>query len=217
MSTFLKPVLIMALVLAVPIIPFLLLGEEFEASVADWVRRDMSPGVRASLVVCVLATDIFLPVPASAVSTWAGGVLGWGPGVIASWLGMTLGAAIGFGLSRAFGNRFARRFAADRDLSGLRSTTRRFGPLALMITRALPILAEACVLLVGATRLSWRRFLWPVALGNLIVSVVYCACGAISREYDSLLPAAVISGMIPLLAALVARRSLWDRPEASTE
>ena len=217
MSSFLKPVLVMAVVLAVPIVPFLFLGAEFESAVSNWVRRDMSPGMRGTVVVGVLATDIFLPIPASAVSTWAGGVLGWGPGMLASWSGMTLGAVLGFGLARAFGQRFARRFAADRDLSGLQSTTRRYGPLALMVTRALPILAEACVLLVGATRLSWRQFLWPVALGNLIVSIVYCACGAISREYDSLLPAAVISGTIPLFLALVARRWLWDRQQASAE
>ena len=217
MSSFLRPVLIMALVLAVPIAPFLLLGQEFEAGVIRWVQRDMSPELRAGVVVGVLATDIFLPVPASAVSTWAGGVLGWWPGVIASWTGMTLGAAIGFGLSRAFGNRFAQRFAANRDLTGLESTTGRFGPLALLVTRALPILAEACVLLVGATQLSWKRFLWPVALGNLIVSVIYCACGVISREYDSLLPAAVISGTVPLFLALLARRRLWDRQQTATK
>jgi hypothetical protein len=40
-----------------------------------------------------------------------------------------------------------------------------------------PVLAEASVLFFGTTDLSWRRFLVPVALGNLVIALGYAALG----------------------------------------
>ena len=143
MNAFLKPVLVVALVVAIPVVPFLFLGEQFEERVSTWVREEVQDEHRIAIVIGVLTTDIFLPVPSSAVSTWAGGVLGFGPGLIASWIGMTVGSVIGFGLARLFGARFASFFAQDADLEALRGTTQQYGPLTLLVTRPLPILAEA--------------------------------------------------------------------------
>ena len=213
MKSFLKPVIVVALVVAVPVLPFLFLGEKFEDRVSTWVRDEVPVEHRVAIVIGVLATDIFLPVPSSAVSTWAGGVLGFGPALVSSWIGMTVGSVVGFGLARLFGSRFALLFAQDTDLEALRGTTQKYGPVTLLVTRPLPILAEATVLLMGASRLSWRRFIWPVVSGNLLVSAVYSVCGVISEEYDSLLPAAIVSGMLPLGVALFARQLLWNRAE----
>ncbi len=213
MRCVLRATLLLSLFLAVSIVPFLFLGESFEIRVREWfeidsARSQVSDGVRMTFVVAVLATDIVLPIPSSAVSTWAGGTLGIWPATIVSWLGMTLGATLGFGLARLLGTQFARRRAAAHDLDRMAALARKYGPLALVLTRALPILAEACVLLMGASRLSWQRFFVPVAASNLVIAVTYSACGQYFREKNALPMAVVASGTIPLLAALLARRWL---------
>ena len=194
---------------SVPIFPLLVLGLAFEDRVAERVRAaELSPAGRFGVIVGVLALDILLPVPSSAVSTWGGAVLGAWAGAAASALGMTAGAVLGFALARALGMRFASRFAGAADLEQTAALYRRFGPMALAVTRALPILAEACVLLVGAAGLSWRRFLVPVVVGNVVVSVTYAACGQYFQGRDALPVAVIASGTVPLLLALVARRWL---------
>ena len=206
--------LLTAAVLAVPIIPFLILGSAFEADVEEWFRREWSLKLRFALVVVLLSADLLLPVPSSMVSTYAGGVMGLWPAAAASWLGMTLGAVIGFALARLLGRPFAARRTSSADAAALASLASRFGPLALVLTRALPILAEACVLLLGAAGLSWRRFLIPVAIANLAIAVTYSACGVYFQGRDSLPAAVIAAGVLPLLAALATRRWL-SRDEAS--
>jgi uncharacterized membrane protein YdjX (TVP38/TMEM64 family) len=213
MQRLLRATLWLALFLAVPIVPFLFLGEEFEAWVTRWFATDpaqaqVSDGMRMLFVVGVLASDILLPIPSSAVSTWAGGALGIWLATLASWTGMTLGATFGFALARLFGSRFARRRAGERDINQMAGLARRYGPLALVLTRALPILAEACVLLMGASGLSWKRFFLPVAASNLMIALCYSAFGRFSQQYDLLPLAAVLSGTVPLCIALLARRWL---------
>ena len=213
MHKILRATLWLAVFLAVPIVPFLFLGETFEKQVEGWLVADageapVSDGVRMLFVVGVLATDIFLPIPSSAVSTWAGGALGIWRATLASWVGMTLGAMLGFTLARTFGSRFVKRRAESSDVDQMAALTHRYGPLALVLTRALPILAEACVLLMGASGLSWKRFLLPVAASNLMIALVYAAFGRFSQQHDLLPAAAVLSGTVPLCLALLARRWL---------
>lgn len=207
MSRILRSTILLAAVLAVPVVPLLVLGLSFEERVDAWLVAEGSDGVRFVLIAAVLATDVFLPVPSSAVSTYAGGSgLGMWPAVAASWLGMTIGGMLGFGLARMFGERFTARFAGERDLDQMALMSRRFGPLAIIITRALPILAEACVLLMGATGLSWRRFLPALAVSNLVVSITYAGFGVYFEGSDALPAAVVASGTIPLAIALLARK-----------
>jgi membrane protein DedA with SNARE-associated domain len=208
-----RAILLVAAVLAVPVFPVLLLGLSFEDQIRDRLAgATLSPPTRFGLTVGLLAIDIFLPVPSSAVSTWAGGVLGLWPATLASTLGMTAGSCVGFALARAFGHRFTRRFSSPDDLDRTAALSHRLGPAALAVTRALPILAEACVLLVGAAGLTWRRFLPPVVLGNVAVSLVYCACGAYFRGKNAFPWAVAASGTVPLAVALLARRRLAAAP-----
>lgn len=208
MQRFWRPLAWMAGALAVPLFPLLILGLSFEDQIEQRMNVDMSPAVRFGLIVALLALDLFLPIPSSAVSTYGGGVLGTWPATAASWVGMTLGAIIGFALARWLGVRFASRRSSEEDLARMRALVEKFGPMALLLTRALPILAEACVVLVGSTGLSWRRFLPPVMAANFVVSLCYAAFGEFFRGQDALPWAVVLSGTLPLGAALVARRWL---------
>ena len=74
----------------------------------------------------------------------------------------------------------------------------------LVLTRPVPVLAEAGLLLLGSTRLPWRWFLLPVLLSNLGIAAIYAALGNWVR-----MPVALAASIaLPLAAAVIARR-LW--------
>ena len=210
MRSVVRAAILLAVFLLVPIVPFLLLGEPFEQDVKDWFEAHESQTdlIQFFGLLGVLTSDIFFPVPSSAVMTFAGGIMRFWNAVLASWVGLSLGAGIGFGFARWLGKPFASKFAEAEDLARLEAVATKFGPAALLLTRPLPILAEACVLLMGTTDLSWRRFAVPVVAANLGLAVFYVSCGAGIENEHLLLAASVGSGTLQLLLALAIRRRL---------
>ena len=142
-------------------------------------------------------------------------MLGVLTGTVVSWIGLSIGAIGGFGLARVFGETIERRFSESEDIERMSRFTQRHGATALVLTRALPILAEACVLMLGAGRLSWRQFLLPMLVSNLLLSLTYSACGAFFQGSNAFPIAVVASGTVPLIAALVIR-SRW-RPKVGCD
>ena len=201
-----KAALFLIVLFAIPIVPFMWLGESFENSLLDALRRPVSAATIWCWVIGLLAADMFLPVPSSAVITYAGGVLGVVQGTLASWIGLSVGAIGGFGLARLFGEPLVRRFSEADDVVRMRDFAQPHGPTAVVLTRALPILAEVCILMLGAGRLSWRRFLIPMLMSNALLALTYATCGAWFRDSNAFAAAIVVSGAIPLIAALIIRK-----------
>lgn len=195
----------MAIVLAVPILPFLLFGQQMEAWLTHWAEDPPSRAVSAGMIVLLLSTDILLPIPSSVISTMGGWQLGALLGTGASFLGMSVGAALGFALARRWGRPLALRFSKADDLARVEAVSIRYAPLVLVLARGVPVFAEATVLLLGMQRLSWRRFLPPVLLANLGISLAYSAFGDVAREYQWLPIALAVSVALPVLLAGMVR------------
>jgi uncharacterized membrane protein YdjX (TVP38/TMEM64 family) len=205
----------LALVLLVPVVPFLSFGDSLEARIEAWFDASLSPAATATIVAGVLAADILLPIPSSFVSTLAGSRLGFIAGTAVVWLGMTVGAVIGFWLARTFGRPLAARLSSPDDLRRMELLGAERGPLVLALTRALPVLAEASVLLLGAIGIPWRRFLPVVMLANLGLAMAYAALGHYAREEGRLVLALAASIALPLLATAFAQYWLPVAREAS--
>lgn len=211
MRPFLRPALLVAAILLVPIVPFVLWGDRLEAHVTSWLEPPPPPQTVALLTAAVLASDILMPVPSSFVSTWAGAQLGVPLATAASWLGLTAGAVLGFTLARLWGRPVALRFTGTDDLERMEVLSGRYGPAILAITRPLPALAEAAVLLLGVTRLSWRSFLPVVMLSNLGLALVYSAFGRWAQSEGQLPLALAASVALPLVAATIVRKRFAAR------
>jgi uncharacterized membrane protein YdjX (TVP38/TMEM64 family) len=196
--------LLITVALAVPILPFLGFGESAESQIADWLDASLSPSVAAAMVIGLLAADIFLPVPSSVVSTFAGKMLGFWAGTASSWCGMTIGVVAAFWLVRIFGRSLARRLSSEEELARMDALVNRYGVLILVLTRPIPVFAEASVLLMGTMRLGWRRFFIAVGFSNLGIAAVYAALGDRVQ-----LPMALAASIVVPLVATGAARCFW--------
>jgi uncharacterized membrane protein YdjX (TVP38/TMEM64 family) len=198
-------VLLTLAALAVPLVPFLLFGTRLDRLVADWLDPRPAPAVLALLEVGVLAADILLPVPSSMVATLGGAELGIALGTLCAFLGMTAGSLAGWWLGSTAGARaLARIDAADRE--ALERRQQRLGPVLVVLTRPLPLVAEAAALVAGGTGMTLRDFLPAAASGNLAIALVWSAAGALGRSADSLPLALVWSLVIPVALAWLAVR-----------
>ncbi|OUX51416.1 MAG: hypothetical protein CBE43_04060 [Rhodopirellula sp. TMED283] len=208
---------LMCVVLLVPIVPFLFLGGQLN----DWLRglAENPPGTGATfaLIVGLLATDILLPIPSSVISTLSGWQLGWFWGTLATWLGMNSGAMLGFALARRYGRKFALYFSQGRDLERIRKVSDRYGPLVLVLTRAMPVFAEASVLMAGIHQLAWRRFMPAIIGSNLGIAIAYAAFGDYAERHQWLPLALTFSVAVPIVVAGLARRWLPEDAQESGE
>jgi uncharacterized membrane protein YdjX (TVP38/TMEM64 family) len=199
----------MIVVLAVPLVPFVLFGSRVDAWFEAWRADPPAWPIVAGVVIALLATDVFLPIPSSVVSTLAGSQLGTIGGTAASWAGMSLGAILGFAIARQYGPPLVRWLTRAEDLDRTGRLIERLGPTLLVLGRGVPVLAEATVLLFGMHGLTWRRFLPSVLLANLGLALAYSLFGELAERYHSLPLALAVAVALPVL--MVAAFRAWTR------
>jgi membrane protein DedA with SNARE-associated domain len=207
MKTMLRPLIPVVAVLAVPIIPFLFMGNLIE----QWVSGLENSRYLPWIVIALLSGDLILPIPSSVVTTYIGGQMDWITGTLVSWVGMSLAAVIGFTLARKYGPQFALRFSSAAQLDNAGNLAGRFGPIFLVLARGVPVVAEASILLMGIHRLSWRRFLIPVLLSNLGISLGYTLFGAVAQQHHWFPVALGVSICVPIGLTLIAQHVLQSK------
>lgn len=168
------------------LVPFALFGTQLERLLLvslELVREHLA--LAYTTIVAVLAVDVVLPVPASLVSASAGAMFGFWGGVLAIWLGMSLGCALGYAIGRHAGEPILRRIVGVDDLERSRQVLDRRGAVVIVIARAVPVLAEATVLVAGAARMRLAPFALLSGAANLAVALAYAAVGALSLSGGS--------------------------------
>ena len=200
-------IVLIGLMFALIIIPFILFEKQFEA-LGTWLAEGhASGGLAASIIVALLALDVFLPVPSSIVSTGAGVLLGFWRGVAVIWIGMTIGCVIGY----AFGAKAAgaaRRLVGDDGLARANQIMERHGNWALVVSRPIPVLAESSVVFAGIVRSPVRPFVWMTTLSNLGIALAYTAVGAFSMQMQSFLLTFLAALALPGIAMLLGKKWL---------
>ena len=180
------------LALAVPILPFLVWGE---LPGADWLARQPSGSLAfGALGALLLAADVLLPIPSTLVGTAIGRELGVVVGASFAFVGLFVGNLVGYGAGYGALSRSNLRLPASASIA------------ALIVTRPLPILAEAVAIAAGAGRVPFRRFALAAALGNAVFAIALAASGAALLSEDWVGPALAIPLALPVLGGLALRR-----------
>ena len=190
------------------LVPFIALEGTVHEAFNDAVQAELHPVWLAGLIALLLASDLVLPVPSSVASTAAGAALGFEAGTLTIWVGMSLGCLIGYWLGAFASTLGVRRLLGKEELEKAQRLVCRYGVMALVITRAVPVLAEASVIVAGLTRVPLRSFLIVTGLANLGVSAVYAGVGAFASAIDSFLLAFGGAILVPV-ATIVIARSLY--------
>lgn len=194
-------------------VPFLLWGEGFmqwfsgEAAVR-WIHGWGRWGWLAA--VALLMSDLFLPIPATAVMAACGFVYGPLVGGAISAAGSFCAGVLGYGLCRAFGQRAAHWLAGEEGLQAHESRFRRHGAWLVAASRWLPLLPEVVTCLAGLARMPVRTFLVALACGAAPMGFVYATIGSLGQEQPGL--ALGLSILIPPLLWLAARPFLRSSP-----
>jgi uncharacterized membrane protein YdjX (TVP38/TMEM64 family) len=197
-----------ALLLAVILVPFAVAGARMDAwSVARLQALADRRALVALLVAGLLAADVLLPVPSSIVATLAGATLGFAGGTLATLAGMTAGCALAYGIGRSVGAPAAARLVGADQAARLRPLARRHGDWGLVLTRAVPVLAEASTLMAGAAAMPFARFMAVTTAANLGIAAVYAAVGAFAASVQSFFLALAGAVLVPLAGRLLLARS----------
>lgn len=188
--------------LAIPIVPFALLGEDAFLHLLDEKR-----GRAAVSAACfaLLLSDVLLPVPSSLVAMVSGAMLGPLGGTALNWIAIVSGNALAFGLARRWGRPLALRLLGEGSLGRADEAWRAGAVAALALSRPIPVLAEAIAMDAGLRRMPPRRFLAVAAAANLPHAAIYAWAGARMKDGDALFAATVAAVGIPTIAWAIFR------------
>ncbi len=164
------------------------------ADPSPWMRRG---GVFAALLGAgLLVADVLLPVPSSLVMMANGGLFGVLGGAAVSLLGSVGGTMLGFAIGRR-GGRLVARLTPAEERARARHLIERWGPLAIVITRPLPLLADTAAIVAGASPLGWRRVALAATVGSLPPALLYALAGATAASLQNV---ALTFGLVLLVA-----------------
>ncbi len=161
------------IIMGICALPFLLAGDWFETVGALLIEQDPGIYFLSFLIIAALTLDVLLPVPSSLVALGAGTLIGdiWGFVVLLT--GFTAGAFFGYYVGRHPGRYALRRLTRPEIYRQVEHAMKLSSPLALVICRPIPILAETSVVMAGIGRFSLYAFTGLMLLSNALMAGFY--------------------------------------------
>lgn len=138
----------------------------------------------AALGVGLLIADVLLPVPSSLVMVAHGALFGVVRGTVLSLLGSVGAALFGFAIGRR-GEKLLGRLVSAKERARADQMLARWGALAVIVTRPIPLLAETVAIMAGASPLDWGRMALAALVGSLPPAILYALTGATVANFQS--------------------------------
>jgi uncharacterized membrane protein YdjX (TVP38/TMEM64 family) len=132
--------------------------------------------------VALLIADVVLPVPSSVIMLAHGALFGVWIGSILSLVGSVGCSLAGFAMGRA-GRENVRRFVSDAEYARASRLLDRWGMVAIVATRPVPILAEVMSIIAGTTpTLNWWQVTISSTAGSLPPAIAYAVAGHLATK-----------------------------------
>ena len=162
----------------------------------------------ASLGVGLLVADVLLPVPSSLVMVAHGALFGVALGTLLSLTGSVGAALFGFAIGRR-GGRLMERLVTPAERERADRLLKRWGALAIIVTRPVPLLAETVAIMAGTSSLGWGRVALASLAGSLPPALLYAITGA---SVANLQNTALVFVLVILLAGAFWVFGHWAEP-----
>jgi uncharacterized membrane protein YdjX (TVP38/TMEM64 family) len=158
------------------------LGIELLVDPTPWLKQG-GPWA-AALGVGLLIADVLLPVPSSLVMVMHGALFGVLAGTALSLLGSTGAALFGFWIGRR-GGKLLERLVPSEERERANDLLERWGLLAIVVTRPIPLLAETVAIMAGASPLGWSRTALAAFAGSVPPALLYALTGASAGRFEN--------------------------------
>lgn len=173
-------------------LPFLAEDTAFLLKQEKWVAALAGVGL--------LWVDVVAPVPSSIVMLVNGMLFGVLLGTLLSLTGGMGAALLGYGLGYQ-GENFGRRCLGEAAITRAQAFFQRHGMIAIIVSRPVPILAEAVTIIAGMARMPLRKFLPATLIGLLPPALIYASAGAYTLQLRT--------GLVVFLPVLLAAGTTW--------
>jgi uncharacterized membrane protein YdjX (TVP38/TMEM64 family) len=181
-------------------LPFLAEDASFLLSQKKWVAALAGIGL--------LIVDVVAPVPSSIVMVANGMLFGSVGGTLLSVTGGVGAAVAGYWIGFR-GERAGKRWLGDESLTRANAFFQSYGMMAIIVSRPVPILAEAMTIIAGMSQMPAQKFFPATLLGLLPTAIIYACAGAYSLNLQSglyvFLTVMALAGVVWLVGKLTTR------------
>jgi uncharacterized membrane protein YdjX (TVP38/TMEM64 family) len=137
------------------------------------------------VIIGLMLIDLFVAIPTLSLTILAGFFLGLELGLIYSSIGMLGAGSMGYFISKYKGEILLKKLAKDyAEVDEMKSLFNRFGPIALTLCRAAPMLPEVTSCLAGVSNMSYWKYLGFYFLGTVPFAAIAVYAGSISTVDD---------------------------------
>ncbi len=156
-------------------------------------------GFAASVISYLLLTgDIILPVPSSIIMITNGALFGITMGTLISLCGGLSASLLGF-LIGGKGSKLINKLVNQSEQEKANNLIKKWGMVAIIITRPIPLLSETTSIMAGASNLGAGKMFIASVIGLLPASLVYAITGVYAVDFES----GVVSFLIVILSAAI--------------
>ena len=161
-----------------------------------------------------LGLDVFLPVPSNVLLTLNGKFFGFTGGALLNLAGCLAGGGVAWYTGRIFKSETTRALSLE-ELFTAQRMVKKWGLLAVVASRPIPILAEAVAVTAAASGIGPGWFAAGILLGSIPICLVYALAGAYAGQVSawgiSLGAAVLLSLVCWLWARRFVRRTARDQ------
>ena len=178
-------ILIFTTILSIFLVSFLLVDSLQLQILTDPEYLKGSGGILAAITsIALLTLDIILPIPSSLVMIGNGTLFGAPLGFIISMIGGVTASIIGYFLGRT-SSPWIKKIAKEDELTKAEELMSRFGLVALIVTRPVPLLSETMSIIAGTSSISITQMIISSIAGLFPAALIYAITGAYALTLDS--------------------------------
>ncbi len=168
----------------------------------------------ALMIIGFLGMDLLLPIPSSLLMALSGLFYGAAVGTLVCFTGSMLTVTLGFGACRLGGHRIVQAITGKEELAKAGLWFERYGIMAIVISRPVPMLTEALSCLAGISDMRKRTFFTASAIGHFPVCLFYSYIGS-KGNFENPWQVVAASLLIPAIFLFVYKS--WQRKKAKNQ